>query len=173
MVPDLSSREDIHTLLLARNNIVDVDGRLLPMNIENLILSSNSIKRFEELQRLRKAPKTLKNLVLVGNQVCHLANYREQVLRLVPQLESLDFQNVTAEERKNATKVSIGADGEKLRPIGVLAKDNGTRDKTMEIMNLVVSKMTVERRNELKKQLAEATSIEEIARLEKVLSGGV
>lgn len=65
------------------------------------------------------------------------------------------------------------ADGDTLGPVNTAIKDNGPRDKTMEIMNLVVSKMTVERRNELKKQLAEATSLEEIARLEKLLSGGV
>ncbi|QHS76528.1 U2 snRNP complex subunit LEA1 [Saccharomyces paradoxus] len=173
MIPDLSSRDDIHTLLLARNNIVDIDGRLLPMNIQNLTLSNNSIRRFEDLQRLRSVPKTLKNLILLGNQVCHLANYREQVLRLVPHLETLDFQNVSTEERKNATMFSRQADGEMLGPVSASTKDNKSRDKTMEIMNLVVSKMTVERRNELKKQLAEATSLEEIARLEKLLSGGV
>lgn len=173
MIPDLSSRDDIHTLLLARNNIVDIDGRLLPMNIQNLTLSNNSIRRFEDLQRLRRVPKTLKNLILIGNQVCHLANYREQVLRLVPHLETLDFQNVSTEERKNATTFSRQADGETLAPVSASAKDNKSRDKTMEIMNLVVSKMTVEKRNELKKQLAEATSLEEIARLEKLLSGGV
>lgn len=51
-IPDLSSRDDIHTLLLARNNIVDVDGRLLPMNLQNLTLSNNGLRRFEELQYL-------------------------------------------------------------------------------------------------------------------------
>ncbi|CAI4052840.1 U2 snRNP complex subunit LEA1 SKDI_16G0660 [Saccharomyces kudriavzevii IFO 1802] len=173
MIPDLSSRDDIHTLLLARNNIVDVDGRLLPMNIQNLTLSNNGIRRFEELQSLRRAPKTLKNMTLLGNQVCHLANYREQVLRLVPHLETLDFQNVTADERKNASRLSGQMNSGISRSVGTTVKDNETRDKTIEIMNLVVSKMTVERRNELKKQLAEATSLEEIARLEKLLSGGV
>ncbi|CAI4052838.1 hypothetical protein SKDZ_16G0650 [Saccharomyces kudriavzevii ZP591] len=173
MIPDLSSRDDIHTLLLARNNIVDVDGRLLPMNIQNLTLSNNGIRRFEELQSLRRAPKTLKNMTLLGNQVCHLANYREQVLRLVPHLETLDFQNVTAGERKNASRLSGQMNSGISRSVGTTVKDNESRDKTIEIMNLVVSKMTVERRNELKKQLAEATSLEEIARLEKLLSGGV
>ncbi|CAD6645374.1 XXYS1_4_G0019800.mRNA.1.CDS.1 [Saccharomyces cerevisiae] len=173
MIPDLSRRDDIHTLLLGRNNIVEVDGRQLPMNVQNLTLSNNSIRRFEDLQRLRRAPRTLKNLTLIGNQVCHLANYREHVLRLVPHLETLDFQNVTAEERKSAMSFPRQADGDTLGPVNTAIKDNGSRDKTMEIMNLVVSKMTVERRNELKKQLAEATSLEEIARLEKLLSGGV
>lgn len=143
------------------------------MNVQNLTLSNNSIRRFEDLQRLRRAPRTLKNLTLIGNQVCHLANYREHVLRLVPHLETLDFQNVTAEERKSAMSFPRQADGDTLGPVNTAIRDNGSRDKTMEIMNLVVSKMTVERRNELKKQLAEATSLEEIARLEKLLSGGV
>ncbi|EJS41455.1 lea1p [Saccharomyces arboricola H-6] len=173
IMPDLSSRDDIHTLLLARNNIVEIDGRLLPLNIQNLTLSNNSIRRFEDIQRLRRAPKALKNLTLLGNQVCHLANYREQVLRLVPHLETLDFQNVTIEERKSAMKLSGRADGGISQSVSSTSKNDGSRDKTMEIMNLVVSKMTVERRNELKQQLAEATSLEEIARLEKLLSGGV
>ncbi|CAI1748038.1 hypothetical protein SEUBUCD646_0P00770 [Saccharomyces eubayanus] len=172
-IPDLSSRNDIHTLLLARNSIVDVDGRLLPMNLQNLTLSNNGLRRYKELQFLRRAPKTLKTLTLLGNQVCHLANYREQVLRLVPHLETLDFQNVTTEERKAVLKLSGKVDATTPKAIDATTKDNESRDKTMEIMNLVVSKMTVERRDELKRQLAEATSLEEIARLERLLSGGV
>ncbi|CAI4054098.1 hypothetical protein SUVZ_16G0740 [Saccharomyces uvarum] len=172
-IPDLSSRDDIHTLLLARNNIADVDGRLLPMNVQNLTLSNNGLRRFEELQYLCRAPKTLKTLTLSGNQVCHLANYREQILRLVPHLETLDFQNVTTEERKAVLKLSGRVEAVTPRATDTATKDNGSRDKTMEIMNLVVSKMTVGRREELKKQLAEATSLEEIARLERLLSGGV
>lgn len=102
-----------------------------------------------------------------------MANYREQVLRLVPHLETLDFQNVTTEERKAVLKLTGRVDAVTPRAIDAATKNNGSRDKTMEIMNLVVSKMTVERRDELKKQLAEATSLEEIARLERLLSGGV
>ncbi|CCD25474.1 U2 snRNP complex subunit LEA1 NDAI_0F01550 [Naumovozyma dairenensis CBS 421] len=176
----------LHTLLLSRNRIINIDGSLLPCNLENLVLANNGISELQELDGLSKAPKSLKNLTLKGNPICHLNGYREYVLKLLPNLMTLDFTRVTPEERKEILKINkeakkIGGDlatatttKHKERLTNRISKNGRqNRDKSIEMMTLVVSKMTDEKKKELKKQLAEATSLDEIARLEKILSGGV
>lgn len=166
-IPDLQLRSDIHTILLSRNQISLLDGRLLPRKIRNLVVADNNLSTFEQLNGLKGAPSTLENLVLRGNQVCHTAGYREHVLRTVPSLTVLDFERVTNQERLRSKQV-------KSSEIATEATVTDTRrDKSSEIMHLVVSKMSDEKRKELKEQLASATSLAEIARIEKLLSGGV
>lgn len=166
-IPDMRSRGDIHTLLLSMNQISVLDGRLLPGRIRNLVLANNNISTFEQLNGLKWAPTTLENVVLRGNQVCHLEGYREHVLGTVPSLKVMDFERVTQEERLRAQKANTSD----AVPTAVVT--GAKRDKSSELMHLVVSKMSEERRNELKEQLARATSLAEIARIEKLLSGGV
>lgn len=166
-LPDLRSRSDIHTILLSRNQINVLDGRVLPRRTRNLVVADNNISTFEQLNGLKGAPDTLENLVLRGNQVCHSEGYREHVIRTVPSLKVLDFERVTKQERQRSKEV---------QPSEVSAEATVTdirRDKSSEIMHLVVSKMSEEKRNELKEQLTSATSLAEIARIEKLLSGGV
>ncbi|CCC66662.1 hypothetical protein NCAS_0A01020 [Naumovozyma castellii] len=166
--PNLASFKELHTLLLSRNRIVDLDGKLLPCNLQNLVLASNGISELSSLNGLAKAPTSLKNVCLRGNQICHLSGYREYVLALLPQLETLDFSRVTPDQKERIGKVSTVTKQE-LSSEGESAK----RDKSIEMMNFVVGKMTAERRKELKLQLAQATSLQEISKLEKLLSGGV
>lgn len=170
-VPDLHLRADIHTLLCSRNQIAHLDGKLLPSKIRYLVLANNNITSLEQLQGLKTSPKTLKNLVLRGNQVCHLQGYREFVLRLLPHLEVLDFERVTNEERQRVKKIGpihISGNAKNFVP-----SKGTTRDKTLEIMHLVVGKMSEDKKKELNEQLASATSLAEIARIEKLLSGGI
>ncbi|QLG71061.1 hypothetical protein HG535_0B00990 [Zygotorulaspora mrakii] len=171
LIPDLQLRTDIHTILLGRNQISHVDGKALPSRLVNLVLASNNIAHFEQLNGLQASPKTLKNVVLRGNQVCHLQGYREYVVRLLPQLEVLDFTRVTPKDReKSKVESPIGA------PSMSISSDNfrnEPRDKSMEIMNLVVGKMSEEKRKVLNQQLKNATSLAEIAKIEKLLSGRV
>lgn len=168
LVPQLRDRGDIHTVLLSRNQIAVLDGRALPGRIRNLVVANNNVSTLEQLDGLRYAPASLENLVLRGNSVCHLQGYREHVLRLVPSLTVLDFERVTQRDRVRAREApqTAVAGGEPVVS-GV------TRDKTSEIVDLVVRKMSTERKNELKAQLASATSLAEIARIEKLLAGGV
>ncbi|QLL33638.1 hypothetical protein HG536_0E05490 [Torulaspora globosa] len=166
-IPDLRDRSDIHTVLLSRNQITATNGRLLPGRIRNLVVANNNISTLEQLNGLKNAPGSLETLVLRGNQVCHLQGYREHVLRAVPNLTVLDFERVTQEERVRSRET---------QEIDIASEAVATgvkRDKSLEIADLVVSKMSEERKNELKAQLASATSLAEIARIEKLLAGGV
>lgn len=166
-LPDLRTRSDIHTMLVSRNQITVIDGRLLPGRIRNLVVANNNVSTLEQLNGLKNAPQSLENLVLRGNQVCHLQGYREHVLRTVPSLTVLDFERVTQRERLRSKEIKESEIASEAAVTDV------KRDKTSEIVDLVVSRMSEERKNELKEQLVNATSLAEIARIEKLLSGGV
>lgn len=170
--PDLRSRSDIHTLLLGRNRINrNINGKKLPRNLKYLVLASNGISELAELNGLRDAPRTLTNISLLGNPICHLEGYRAYILSLMPMINTLNFTSVPDKERQEIKKNPVVISKMKVKTDK--QEESLAGDKSTEIMNLVVSKMTKERRQELKEQLAEATSLAEISRIEKLLSGGV
>lgn len=171
-LPNLKNRNDIHTLLLGRNRIIRIDGARLPPNLHNLVLADNSLKKMSDLQGFRGAPKSLRNLTLRGNQICHLEGYRKEVLHILPQLEVLDFSQVGKDEKLKSKNLK-GKSLVKETEVETYTEEPDTRDKNMDLMNLVVSKMSDEERNKIKKQLSEASSLDEIIRLENLLSGGV
>lgn len=172
-IPNLRNRTDIHTLLLGRNDIKYVNGKRLPRHLKNLVLANNNISSISQLKGLHHAPKTLINLSLHGNPICHLQDYRVHVIRLIPKVQVLDFQNVTREERRLAnSKIERGEVTTKELAQKVPVPANRERkDKNIELMNFVVGKMSEERKKEIKQQLANAKSLDEIMKLEKLLSG--
>ncbi|EDO19397.1 hypothetical protein Kpol_1002p44 [Vanderwaltozyma polyspora DSM 70294] len=169
-LPNLKERTDIHTLLIARNRVSYIDGKLLPKRLENLVLGHNNITSLDELNGLKSGPKTLTNLCLRANDVCHMEGYREYIIKLMPHLQVLDFTKVTDKERKAAKSFELPK--HKKQKTGD-AKHKEPYDESVELINMVVKKMTKEEREDLKKQLANATTLDEILRLEKLLSGGV
>ena len=177
-LPNLRYRTDIHTLLLSRNRInQDIDGRKLPRNIKRLVLADNGIEKLGDISGLRRAPKSLSNLILRGNKICHLEGYREYVIQLLPGLHTFDCTKISDKEREDAKQMSAKLleriNAEKKEDKKVNGKDASNRDKNIAMMDFVVSKMSEERRAELRKELASASSLDEIMRLEKLLSGGV
>ncbi|CCE65066.1 hypothetical protein TPHA_0J02460 [Tetrapisispora phaffii CBS 4417] len=171
--PTLRERADIHTMLLSRNHINTINGKLLPRNLVNLVLAHNSIDSFEQLKGFKNSPSTLVNLTLRGNSICHLENYRLHVIKYLPQLQILDFSKVKDAERKESEKLQ--AYDQTITP---LDDNSGSRkrkleDSALDIMHIVVGKMSEETKKDLKRQLATATSLEEIERIEKLLSGGI
>lgn len=172
-LPNLRNRTDIHTLLLGRNDIKYVNGKGLPRHLRNLVLANNNISSISQLKGLHYAPKTLTNLSLRGNPICHLQDFRIHVIRYIPKLQVLDFQNVTKEERRLAnSKIENRGDmvKDQLQKVSV-SKNRERKDKNIELMNFVIGKMSEERKKELKQQLSNAKSLDEIMKLEKLLSG--
>ncbi|CAR30981.1 hypothetical protein ZYGR_0P02850 [Zygosaccharomyces rouxii] len=167
--PYLRDNKDIHTLLLSRNQISQLNGDYLPRHLVHLVICNNNIVSFEQLNGLQNCPKSLRSLQLRGNRVIHLEGYREYVLRLIPSLQILDYSRVSDQERKHSKSVELSD-----RSID-LKKDSDImpRDKDLEMMHMVIGKMSEERKKELNEQLANATSLDEISRIEKLLSGGV
>lgn len=170
-VPPLSGRSDVHTLLLSRNNIHAIDGFLLPNQLRNLTLAHNGIETLDQLNGLKSAPNTLENLSLKGNNVCYIEGYREYVLQLLPQLRVLDFSKVKAQERLGGEKLSINTLSASKNQTTSLVKTPA--DKNLELMGHVVAKLDKKTVDEIKEQLANATTLSEIERLEKLLSGNV
>lgn len=168
LLPPLNENHTILTLLLARNRIGIVDGSSLPRNVKNLSLAKNEISSFEQLAGLKDAPKTLVNLCLRGNDVCYLKGYREFVVSLCPHLQILDFEKVKrTKEEKEDVQTALE---EKI----ISAKSPGKRrDKHLELLQTVVGKMDENTKKEIKEQLANATTLDEVERLEKLLSGNI
>lgn len=166
-IPELRNHGSITTLLLGRNKVASVDGALLPFGLRRLVLANNGIESFQALDGLSKAPKTLENLNLRGNNVCHLEDYRLRVVGQMPQLKILDFTKVSDQERAASKKFKVTSGDD------VPTLKSKPRDKAVEVMELVVGKMSEDVRNQLKAELANATTLAEIERIEKLLSGAV
>jgi U2 small nuclear ribonucleoprotein A' len=62
---------------------------------------NNKITELQELEKLSGCKK-LQRLVLINNLVTELPNYRSFVIAKIPSLRILDFQKITAQERKKA-----------------------------------------------------------------------
>lgn len=172
-IPPLETHKGIHTLLLGRNRIRTVDGKAFPRQIKNLSLVQNELKEFSDLEGLKFAPKTLENICLRGNDVCYLSGYRQYILKLCPQIRVLDFEKVTDKERSAEFPDEVLESEIKDSQTLVHKTDRRMRDKHMELLGTVVKKMDEETRNKIKRQLAEATTLDEIERLEGLLAGNI
>ncbi|AMD21380.1 HER101Cp [Eremothecium sinecaudum] len=167
--PNLNYKTSLHTLLLSRNQIRKLDGSRLPKSLVNIALAMNNIGTFEQLKGLKSFPKTLRNLNLRGNVVCHLDGYREVVISYCPQLEVLDGERVKLVERKSNPKLLADSNS---KPASNLSASK-VEDKDIQLMDHVISKMDDATIASIKEQLANAQTLDEIERLEKLLSGGV
>ncbi|KAH3903477.1 U2 snRNP complex subunit LEA1 SCDLUD_001117 [Saccharomycodes ludwigii] len=176
-LPPLGDNQYCHTLLLSRNLLRSLDVEDLPRNIRNLQLSHNKITSFTQLESWKvNCPKSLSNLTLIGNSICFMENYREHVIRILPHLKILDFQKITSMERKRARNLKkLMKNSDKQKNSDIIQSNPNADDMPKEIllMTNVVSKLDVAKRKELQEQLAKATTLAEINRIEKLLSGGV
>lgn len=106
---DVSSELSSLKTVLANNcGIVGINKGSVnfPASLESLDLSGNQISATELptlLDRL-KASANLTRLSLLGNPACNIENYRLVVLSELKALTYLDFQHVTAAERKLVKK---------------------------------------------------------------------
>ncbi|AET37935.1 U2 snRNP complex subunit LEA1 Ecym_2186 [Eremothecium cymbalariae DBVPG len=167
--PPLGDHLSIHTLLLSRNQINKLNGSRLPKNLKNLVLAMNRIDSPEQLYGLKSSPKSLENLNLRGNIVCHLAGYRELVISLCPGLKVLDGERITLSERKCVTSVTPSG----RQPAGLVSKVLRSDEKEIQLMDHVFNKLDASTKEKVKQLLSQATTLAEVESLEKLLSGGV
>jgi len=99
---NFSYLDRLNTLILTNNRIKTIHGiaECLP-NLENLFLMNNKISDLREVAKLGKCRK-LQRLVLINNSVTQQLNYRPFVISRIPSLKILDFNVVTAKERRQA-----------------------------------------------------------------------
>ncbi|XP_046802478.1 protein tilB isoform X1 [Lucilia cuprina] len=111
---------DLKILLLQSNLISKIENLYKLKRLEYLNLALNNIERVENLEKLESLNKldltlnfigeltsienlkdnyNLRSLILTGNPCCDYPNYREFVIATLPQLESLDCQEITLTQK--------------------------------------------------------------------------
>ncbi|OLN88099.1 U2 small nuclear ribonucleoprotein A' [Colletotrichum chlorophyti] len=170
----------IQTLLLAHNRVTSIQSTLpnaIP-NLRKLVLASNNIAELADLDVLAGF-KRLTHLVLVDNPVTKKENYRYWVVWRCPTVRFLDHQKVKEAERERARELFGTAE----EPTAAASKIMGVKSKTLDasISNGTASaapsklsriKLTDEEKERLRAMIKKADSLQEIIRLERMLTEG-
>mmetsp|Transcript_7521 Transcript_7521/g.19128 ORF Transcript_7521/g.19128 Transcript_7521/m.19128 type:complete len:283 (+) Transcript_7521:230-1078(+) len=186
----------LHTLLLNNNRIARVGKDLqqyLPM-LNSLVLTNNRLNNLADVDPLVNF-KHLRHLSLMGNPLTKQANYRLYVVHTLPQLKVLDFRKVKPGERVKAKELFggggvgvSGAEGEEAAGAAGGAR-SAKRAKTFtpgtvggdgaEAMDAddgeepKAAGPTPQQLLALRAAIANAATLEEIARLESALTSGI
>ncbi|KAJ3397749.1 hypothetical protein HDU92_004165 [Lobulomyces angularis] len=166
-------------LYVANNRITKIDHQIsksLP-NLETLILTNNQIKNLEELNNL-SGLRNLKYLSLVDNPCTRLPNYRLYLIKLLKNLRVIDFIRIKDKERKEANETFKDLHEEE----GTVKKMDGSSAKTAETKTFELRdedvpttkkiKLTAEEEKAIREKIANVTSLDEFAKLEKQLKHG-
>lgn len=160
----------LKTLYLSNNRIIRISHGLeeaIP-NLEELILSNNLLAELGDLDALSNLRK-LTRLSLLRNPVASLRHYRLYVINRLPGLRTLDFQKVKPAEREEAAALFAGAEGEKLNNELAKSSEAATDKPAVAVVNADIVKQT----EAIKQAILNATSLEEVARLEAQLKAGI
>ncbi|ANZ77374.1 BA75_05045T0 [Komagataella pastoris] len=159
----------LKTILIAKNSVRSIQSNFVQNvpNVESIVLIDNKIKSLTSLEPLVQA-KRLKNLYLMGNPVTSHKYYRLWVIWRLPSLKVLDFKKIKDKERTQASEL-FGQHDSPTELANEILKDaisNGpaTQEESTETFTL-----TAEEREELKTQLANATTLAEISRIEQLI----
>lgn len=171
-------------LLLNNNRIARIAKHIeeaLP-NLETLVLTSNRLSNFQDLDSLATLPK-LKMLSLLENPVTKKPNYRLYVINRLPKLKVLDFRKVKQKEREEA-KTSFATEeaveqhkadtfepSEDLEAIQAKLQQEQA-DAAAEAATPKQSAPTLEQLTAIKAAIANAQTLEEVRRLEEALVTG-
>jgi len=163
------------TLLLANNRVARVNGEELAAQLpalRTLVLTNNSLRNLADLDGLGACPR-LTMLSLVGNPVALKENYRLYVIYKCKHLKTLDFHRVKPAERELAEK-TFGADDGASARAKTFTPGDGLEDKAKkEEEEAAPSGPTPEQLMALKVAIANAETLDEVARLENALKTGV
>ncbi|KAH9458004.1 hypothetical protein MJO29_005116 [Puccinia striiformis f. sp. tritici] len=177
-------------LYLSNNPLTFISPKLpqaLP-NLNSLVLSNCNLSNFNQLFLILKQFNRLEFLVLSGNPVCKMKLYRDWCIYNCPKVRVLDFRRVKDKERKTATELFYDAETKSLTAIGqalsIAESTEGepTEDSTMISTNTRSNQkiepgqsgktLTAEERERIKRSIEDATSVEEVRRLKRMLEQG-
>lgn len=145
----------LRTLLASGNAISSLQlGSCLP-NLEMLVLNDNPIGEISVLADLRGL-RHLRYLSLIDCPVARTPGYRLSVIRMLPQLRALDFERITAVERRQALSVD---------------EDRTRTTNTGEDHEPPKKKGRLDRER-VEEALRNAKTLEEIKQLERILATG-
>mmetsp|Transcript_24806 Transcript_24806/g.50340 ORF Transcript_24806/g.50340 Transcript_24806/m.50340 type:complete len:258 (-) Transcript_24806:102-875(-) len=152
------------------NRIAENLGRAFP-NLESLVLTNNRFTTLKELEPLAML-SGLTMLSLVDNPVTKQQHYRAFLIAMLPKLRVLDFQKVKPAERQAAeTKYGAASAAKRQKTTAEATKTfvPGAPDAAPAAPK---SGPTPEQIARIKDAIANASSLEEVARLEKALKSG-
>ncbi|ROT40628.1 U2 small nuclear ribonucleo protein A [Sodiomyces alkalinus F11] len=168
----------ITTLLLARNRIASIQPTLpnsIP-NLRHLVLASNQLAELSDLDVLAGL-SLLTHVVLLDNPVAKKENYRYWVLWRCPGIRFLDYAKVKDAERRKAAELF----GTSEQPTELASQIMGIKSKAVDMSGghqgpaptrLSRIKLTEKEKKRLREMIKNADSLQEIIRLEKMLSEG-
>lgn len=170
----------LKTLLLNNNRIARISAGLeesIP-NVQWLVLTSNKLSHLVDLSPLGSLSK-LQYLTLLDNPVTKKPNYRLYVVSRCPQLKVLDFRKIKQKERE-AAKQLFGERGEHVaegkaatfEPDEELAQAEAKAVPAPAPEPVVRKGPTPEQVTAIKAAIANASTLEEVQRLEAALRGG-
>ncbi|KAH7031290.1 leucine-rich repeat-domain-containing protein [Microdochium trichocladiopsis] len=178
----------IKSLLLARNRVTTIQPTIansIP-NLTNLQLESNNLRELADLDPLGSLP-FLTHLVLKDNPVTKKEHYRYWVLWRCPSVRFLDYQKVKDAERQQAREL-FGESAD--TPTELASKIMGVRSKAFDSSSSAMAnggssgsttslptrmsriKLTDKEKKRLQDMIKNATSLDEITRLETMIREG-
>ncbi|KAH0569236.1 U2 snRNP complex subunit [Trichoglossum hirsutum] len=167
----------LRTLLLARNRISSIQPTLansIP-HLTTLVLTANNLVELADLDALAGL-RNLTHLVLMENPVVRREHYRYWVIWRCPSVRFFDFQKVKDSERKKAIELF----GTALNPSPLASKIMGIKSRTFDVGSTLPGKgekqyrvkLTDREKKKVEAMIRNATSLQEITRLEKELNEG-
>ncbi|CDS11509.1 hypothetical protein LRAMOSA03772 [Lichtheimia ramosa] len=165
-------------LYLSNNRIHHIDPHMHEFvpNLTTLILNNNAIGELGDLEALANF-KRLTYLSLLDNPVTKKQYYRLYLIHKLPKLRVIDFVKIKQAEREEAAKLFQTEDGKDNTLAQSIAD---TKTKTFEVGSALNqnghgasgTRLTQEEQLKIKEALKQATSLDEISRLERLLKSG-
>jgi len=169
----------LHTINASENKIEKINGTNVSENVpklEWLMLQNNKIRNLVDIDEIAKM-KRLKCLIMKGNPVCAVENYRAYcIYKLNDGLKMLDYERIYAKEREQAKKMFGEDDGKAAKAKTFTVGKRGGRDEEEEEEEAKKTKKKPKNNAaelaKIKAAIANATTLEEIAMLEKAMETG-
>jgi U2 small nuclear ribonucleoprotein A' len=163
----------LKTLLLSNNRIMKIApliGKQLP-HLESLILTNNQLAKVDDILPLKDIP-SITHLCLLKNPVMHdVTNIRPLVAAILPHLVVLDGARISATERKAADLLALKLkQGQSFASLAVVNVRTGLQPIAPAA---AVAGLSAEQKQRLVALIDEATSLEQIEKLEQILVAGV
>lgn len=159
----------IKTLFFNNNRIVRIAEGLehcIP-NLETLMLTGNMIQELGDLEPLVPL-KNLQSLCLLQNPVSAKPQYRQYIVYRFPQLKLLDFRKIKMKEREAATAFFRSKKGKEMK------REIAKKTKAQVPGGVAADKPTTSatERTKIREAISNASSLEEVQRLSKLLQAG-
>ncbi|KAI9197220.1 leucine-rich repeat-domain-containing protein [Polychytrium aggregatum] len=163
----------LKSLFLSNNRIsrIDLDVPKNLPNVHTLILTNNQLQELGDLDPLADFAH-LETLSLIDNPVALKKYYRLYLIHKCKALRILDFQRIKDVERAEARRVFGGADGSRL--LNSISTKSTFEPGQLEKKDLKAYQgPTPEEAQKIRESIKNASTLDEINRLERLLRGGV